>query len=233
MTKITRLFILLALVGGIAAGGALRAAADEKVAVALVEAVENAANAGVAFMDYVYPGKVIELGAGGKLTLSYFDTCLTETIAGGRVTVAKGGSDVAGGQVSVRKFPCQRAQMVVTAETGEAGATVSRVTPFAGQDWAEFTVKTPHPVFKWRAAAGAAALKVMDMDAEPPKLVWQGEAPGGHFAYPADAPKLKVGVPYQIQVSPAGATTIVAMFSVDPELDVPDTVMARVVLLGR
>ncbi|MBI2585288.1 MAG: hypothetical protein HYW28_05365 [Rhodospirillales bacterium] len=233
MTKITRLFILLALVGGIATGGALRATADDKAAVALVEAVENAANAGVGFMDYVYPGKVIELGSGGKLALSYFDTCLTETIAGGRVTVAKGASDVAGGQVSAKKFPCQRARMVVTAETGEAGATVSRVTPFAGQDWAEFTVKTPEPVFKWRAAAGATALKVMDMDAEPPKLIWQGQVEGGHFAYPADAPKLKVGVPYQIQVSPPGVSTIVAMFSVDPDLDVPDTVMARVVLLGR
>ena len=211
----------------------MRASADEKVAVALVEAVENAANAGVGFMDYVYPGKVIELGASGKLILSYFDTCLTETITGGRVTVAKGASEVAGGQVSAKKFPCQRARMVVTAETGEAGATVSRVTPFAGQDWAEFTVKTPEPVFKWRAAAGATALKVMDMDAEPPKLVWQGQVQGGHFAYPADAPKLKIGVPYQIQVSPPGAAVIVAMFSIDPDLDVPDTVMARVVLLGR
>jgi hypothetical protein len=213
--------------------GANPATADEKVAVALVEAVENAANAGVAFMDYVYPGKVIELGDGGRLTLSYFDTCLTETITGGRVTVAKGGSDVAGGQLNAKKFPCQRAQMVVTAETGEAGATVSRVTPFAGQDWAEFTVKSPEPVFKWRVAAGATALKVMDMDSDPPKLVWQGQVEGGHFAYPADAPKLKVGVPYQIQVSPPEAPTFVAMFSVDPDLDVPDTVMARIILLGR
>ena len=228
-----RFFVFSVLLSAIVAGGAMRAGADEKVAVALVEAVENAANAGIGFMDYIYPGKVIELGDGGKLTLSYFDTCLTETIAGGRVTVGKGASGVAGGQVSAKKFPCQRAQMVVTAETGEAGATVSRVTPFAGQDWAEFTVKTPQPVFKWRAASGAATLKVMDMDAEPPRLIWQGQVQGGHFAYPADAPKLKIGVPYQIQVSPAGATTIVAMFSVDPDLDVPDTVMARVVLLGR
>lgn len=228
-----RFFVLSVLLAGFLAGGVTRAGADEKVAAALVEAVENAANAGVGFMDYVYPGKVIELGNGGKLTLSYFDTCLTETITGGRVTVAKGASEVAGGQVSAKKFPCQRARMVVTAETGEAGVTVSRVTPFAGQDWAEFTVKTPEPVFKWRMAAGAISLKIMDMDAEPPKLIWQGQVQGGHFAYPADAPKLKVGVPYQIQVSPAGVPTIVAMFSIDPDLDVPDTVMARVVLLGR
>lgn len=232
MIKITRFFILLAMLIGFGPGVS-PASADDKVAVALVEAVENAANAGVGFMDYVYPGKVIELGNGGKLTLSYFDTCLTETITGGRVTVAKGASDVDGGQVSAKKFPCQRARMVVTAETGEAGATVSRVTPFAGQDWAEFTVKTPEPVFKWRAAAGATALKVLDMDAEPPKLIWQGQVEGGHFAYPADAPKLKVGVPYQIQVSPPGSATIIAMFSVDPDLDVPESVMSRVVLLGR
>lgn len=232
MKKFSRFFVFPALIFALVASiGPTRA--DQKAPAALVEAVEGAPNAGVGFLDYVYPGKVIELGSGGTLTLAYFDTCLTETIKGGRVTVARGASEVEGGQVSTKKVPCQGGRMVVTAETSEAGATVSRVTPFAGQDWAEYTVKTPNPVFKWPAASGAAMLRVLNMDADPPKLVWESRVQGSHLAYPADAPALQVGYPYQVRVTRADAPLIAAMFSIDPEFDVPDTVMARVVPLGR
>ncbi len=233
MAKIARFLIIPVLLAGLVAGGAGPASAGEGSPAALVEAVENAPDAGVGFLDYVYPGKVIELGSGGKVTLSYFDTCLTETITGGRLTVARGASEVEGGQVEAKKFPCQDRQMVVTAETSEAGATVSRVTPFADQDWAEYTVNTPNPVFKWPAAEGVTTLRILDMDFEPPRLVWEGQVPGSHFTYPADAPPLEVGLPYQIQVSPPGAEPILAMFSIDPDLDLPATALARVIPLGR
>ncbi len=236
MTKITRHFILstvsailLALFAGYAP-----ARADQKAPAAMVEAIDGAPNAGVAFLDYVYPGKVIDLGAGGTLTLAYFDTCLSETIKGGKVTVAKGASEVEGGDVSTKKVPCQGGKMVVTAETSEAGATVSRVTtPFAGQDWTEYTVTTPNPVFKWPAAAGAATLKIVFMDADPPKVVWERKVEGSHLAYPADAPKLEIGLPYQVQLTRADAPMIAALFSIDPGLEGPDTVLSRVVPLGR
>jgi len=235
MTTITRLLILSTLsalfLGLLAGGGPARA--DQKAPAALVEAVDGAPDAGVAFLDYVYPGKVIDLGAGGTLTLGYFDTCLSETIKGGKVTVAKGASEVVGGEVSTKKVPCQGGKMVVTAETSEAGATVSRVTPFAGQDWDEYTVTTPNPVFKWPAAPGPATLKIVFMDADPPKVVWERRVEGSHLAYPADAPKLEVGFPYQAQMTRADAPMIVTLFSIDPGLDIPDTVMSRVVLLRR
>ncbi len=232
MARFTRFFVLPVLIFVVFAGiGPARA--DQKAPAALVEAVDNAPDAGVGFLDYVYPGKVIELGSGGTLTLAYFDTCLTETIKGGRVTVARGASDVEGGAVSTKKVPCQGGRMVVTAETSEAGATVSRITPFSGQDWAEYTIKTPNPVFKWPAASGAVLLKVLNMDADPPAVVWEGKVEGSHFAYPADAPTLQVGFPYQAQVTRSDAPTIAAMFSIDPDLEVPDTVLARVVPLGR
>ncbi len=44
----------------------------------------NASGAGVAFMDYVKPGRVIRLGAKGTLTLGYLRSCLRETITGGK-----------------------------------------------------------------------------------------------------------------------------------------------------
>ncbi len=233
MAKIARFLIFPILLASLVAGGTSPASAGESSPAALVEAVENAPDAGVRFLDYVYPGKVIELGSGGIVTLSYFDTCLTETITGGRVKVVRGASDVEGGQVDVKKFPCQGRQMVVTAETSEAGATVSRVTPFADQDWAEYTVNTPNPVFKWPATEGVTTLRVLDMDFEPPRLVWEGQVQGSHFAYPADARPLEVGFPYQIQVSPPGTEPILAMFSIDPDFDLPATALARVIPLGR
>ncbi len=233
MMKIARFFIFPVLLVSFVVGGNNPVNADEGSPSALVEAVEKAPDAGVAFMDYVYPGKVIELGSDGTLTLSYFDTCRTEKITGGQVTVSDGASEVEGGDVESKKFPCQGEQIVVTSETSEAGATVSRVTPFADQDWAEFTVNTPTPVFKWPMADGVTTLRILEMDSEPPKLVWEGQAQGSYFTYPADAPPLEIGLPYQVQASPPGAEQILAMFSIDPDLETPATVMARVIPLGR
>lgn len=233
MAIIARLLILPVLVLGLAPGIAGPAGAAEGSPAALVEAVENAPKADVGFLDYVYPGKVIELGSDGMVTLSYFETCLTETITGGRVKVARGASEVEGGKVDAKKFPCEGGQMVVTAETGEAGATVSRVTPFAGQDWMEYTVNIPNPIFKWPATAGVTTLRVLHMDYEPPKVVWEGEVDGNHLAYPADAPPLEIGFPYQVQAMPPDGQPLLAMFSFDPDLDLPDTAMARVIPLRR
>lgn len=190
--------------------------AGEEGPAAMVEAIENAPGAGVEFLDYVYPGKQINLGDSGKLVLSYFDTCLTETVLGGRLTVAPGGSDIDGGQISVKAFPCQGPQMVVTAETSEAGATVSRVTPFDGQDWSEWTVKSTQPLFKWPASEGQTFVRVFDMETDPPEMVWQGEVKGSHVAYPVAAPKLRNGIPYRVQVSRWGTPAITAVFPLIP-----------------
>jgi len=197
--------------------------------VAMVEGIENAPNAGVAFLDYVYADQKIDLGANGKVVLSYFDTCLTETIVGGRVTVAPGASEVEDGQISVKAVPCQGAKIVVTAETSEAGAVVNRVTPFDGQNWSEWTVKTAEPLFKWPASKGQTIVKVFDMDMETPEMIWQGEVKISHLAYPASAPKLQTGKPYRVQVYRSGEPTMAAIFSIDPDLDVPDSLMSRVI----
>lgn len=213
--------------------GSAPARAGEGGPAAMVEAIENAPDAGVGFLDYVYPGKKINLGDSGKLVLSYFDTCLTETVLGGQVTVAAGGSDIDGGKVSIKAFPCQGPQMVVTAETSEAGATVNRVTPFDGQDWSEWTVKTLQPLFKWPASNDTTTVKVLNMDSEPPELLWQVTAQGTHVVYPANAPALRIGIPYQVQVSWGETPGITTVFSIDPDLDVPDSLMTRVVPVGR
>ncbi len=46
--------------------------------------------------DYLYPGRVIDLGSDGSLVLVYFQTCLRERILGGKVTVRNHESSVQG-----------------------------------------------------------------------------------------------------------------------------------------
>lgn len=209
-------------------------------AAALVEDVKNAPNAGVSFLDYVFPGQTIDLGAKGVLTLSYFDTCVLETVQGGRVTVERGASAVDGGKVSMEKVACQGDQIVVAAASGEggaeAGAAVKRAqrnTPFSGQDWSEWTVKVERPTFKWISTGSAATVSVIDMDQEPPQVIWQASVDGDRVEYPTDAPALEIGWPYQVNVAMAGSAALEALFSIDPDLEGPDTALSRVVPVGR
>jgi hypothetical protein len=203
----------------------------EDAAVAVVEAVENAPNAGVQFLDYVYKDQSIRLGQ-GSLELSYFDSCLKEFVRGGTVTIGEGSSQVSGGTVRTEKVPCQGQQMFVTEETSEAGATVTRIAEQDSGEWAEWTVKSMTPTFKWRSA-GSDVVGIYDMDSEPPRLVWSGNGENGTLNYPSDAPPLEIGFPYEVRVNLSDGATIKALFSVDPELDIPDTALSRLVPVRR
>ncbi len=205
---------------------------EENRPVALVESIEGAPGAGVGFLDYVYPGQVVELGPGGVIVLSYFATCLVETVRGGRVTVENGLSKVEGGEVKTEKVPCQGANITVTSATSEAGASVTRVTPFQGQDWSEWTTRSRQPIFKW-TRAGPATVTVINLDTDPPETVWTGTVDGSHVAYPTDARPLRIGVPYEVRVSSPDAGPLTAVFSIDPDLEGPDTALGRVVPIGR
>ncbi len=193
------------------------ASAQSESAAALVEEIENAPDAGVSFLDYVYPGQVIELGAAGTIVLSYFDSCRIETVIGGRL--------------SQQEAPCQYDQAMVTAATGEAGAGVTRIDPQGNPIFDEWTVKATRPIFKW-ARAGDATVSVVDLDADPDTPVWTARVNGSHIDYPADATPLEVGPPYQVRVT-MGGKTLSTDFSIDPDLGGPDTVVSRVVPVAR
>lgn len=121
--------------------------------------------------------------------------------------------------------------MFVTAATSEAGATVNRISEKDQGDWSEWTVRSLRPIFKWRASDGAAEaqITVLDMDEEPPREVWQGAGEGSHFAYPETAPALEIGLPYQVRVRLPDGAELQALFSIDPDLDGPDTALSGVV----
>ena len=60
---------------------------------AMVEQIVDGPD-GLSNFDYVYPGRVVDLGKDGSLTLIYFENCLREKIRGGEVTVRELQSEV-------------------------------------------------------------------------------------------------------------------------------------------
>lgn len=202
-------------------------------AVAVVETA--AGTTAVRPMDYVFAKQTIGLGAAGKITMSYLSGCLTETIQGGTVTVALGGSKVAGGKVLPKTTPgCKAAKPVVLASASEAGATVNRITPFSDGNWNERALKTGQPVFKWDQALGAVTIRVKDMDKEGEPVVWEATPTADWIAYPVKGgARLAPGEPFKAEAVSGGKVVASALFSVDPAIDVPDTMANRLVPLTK
>ena len=202
------------------------AAQNRGQATALVEDVKSAPNAGVEFMDYVYPGQRIALGAQGQLVLDYFSSCRVETIRGGTVLIGTTESTVQGGQLRASTRPCDTKKFAATTQTAEAGAAVKRVTPFNQRGWSETTLKSNKPIFRWQTSAGSVTVKVVDQDSK--QVVWSGQTSKTYVEYPASGKPLEPGVLYLVEVT-GGSGTMNARFSIDPDLDMPDTVLNRTV----
>jgi hypothetical protein len=95
--------------------------------VAVVEDVQGKVT-GVEFMDYVAPGKVIKLGPGSVVVLSYMKSCWRETVTGvGTVIVGTEESMVHLGDVKAGKVNCDSSHTLPAGkEVGESAATVVR-----------------------------------------------------------------------------------------------------------
>jgi hypothetical protein len=200
-------------------------------AVAVVEAIDGAPDAGLQFMDYVFSGQNVTLGPKGRLTLSHLSGCLVEEIHGGNVVVGASGSRVAGGRMHPKRDPnCKPPTPVIAAAATEAGATVNRVTPFSNQSWGERIVKRAQPVFRWDGGGRPVTVRVVDLDKAPAAIVWQGQSSGAFVEYPRNAAALVRGMPYRVEVWDGGQMRA-AIFSVDVGLDVPDTLANRVIAI--
>ena len=105
---------------------ALAAPAKAQVAVAVVEDVKGMP-AGIEFMDYVVPGKVIKLGPKDTIVLSYMKSCWRETITGGTVQIGTEQSKVQAGAVARRKVPCDTAYRQLDQHL-QGAATIFRAT---------------------------------------------------------------------------------------------------------
>jgi len=118
-------FFFSAMLGALAMTGAAHAAGQAPVAV--VEDVQGKVT-GAEFMDYVVPGQVIKLGAGGQITLGYMKSCWHEVISGiGTVIVGTEQSAVHLAAFKADHVPCDSSQAErIGKETGESAATVVR-----------------------------------------------------------------------------------------------------------
>ena len=202
-------------------------------AVAVVEAASPGAP--VRAMDYVFAKQTVALGPKGTMTISYLSGCLSETVTGGTVTIDPAGSRVAGGRLAARPTPgCKAAKPIILANASEAGATVNRITPFTGVNWEERELKNGPPVFKWdaKAVSGVTTLRIKDMDKPGEPVIWQGPAGADFVTYPATAAKLAPGAPFKAEALAGDRVVASALFSIDPALDVADSLANRVVPLS-
>ncbi|MDA9509346.1 hypothetical protein XI09_32860 [Bradyrhizobium sp. CCBAU 11386] len=93
---------------------------------AIVEDVQGKVD-GIAFMDYVAPGKIIKLGPKATVTLSYLKSCVRETISEGVVLVGAEQSTVQLGEVKRDKVPCDtNAAQLSEREANQSAATTFR-----------------------------------------------------------------------------------------------------------
>jgi hypothetical protein len=101
--------------------------AHAQTPVAVVEDVQGKVS-GAEVMDYVVPGQVIKLGAGGVVVLGYMKSCWRETISGiGTVIVGTEQSAVHLAEFKADKVACDPSQSQrIGREVGESAAAVVR-----------------------------------------------------------------------------------------------------------
>ncbi len=214
----------------------IAAAAAEERPVALVEHIHGAPDAAVQAFDYVYKNDKIDLRPGGELRLAYFDNCETESFSGGLIKLKRDSAKISKGGVSTKAMrPCQTAALALSSDAREAGVSVKRVTPFPENEWREVSIATATPRFIWPAnedAESNAVVSVYYLDSNPAELVWQSQADARQLVYPEDAPLLKIGMPYEVVISYDGEPVNSVVFSVDPNLDLPQSPLNNAVPLG-
>ena len=208
----------------------------EERPVALVEHISGASDAAIQAFDYVYKNDKIDLRPGGELRLAYFDNCETESFNGGLIKLKIDSAKITKGGVSTKEMrPCQTSALALSSKAREAGVSVKRVTPFPESEWREVSVVTATPRFIWpknEDAETQANVRVYYLDSDPAELVWQGNSAAHQLVYPGEAPLLKIGMPYEVVISYEGEPVNSVVFSIDPNLELPDTPLANSVPLG-
>lgn len=90
---------------------ACTASAFAATPVAIVEEVTGNP-AGVAFMDYLQTGQIIQLGLDDAIVLSYLNSCLREVIRGGAVKVGLDQSEAISAHIERTKVDCEAGKMI-------------------------------------------------------------------------------------------------------------------------
>jgi hypothetical protein len=140
--------------------------AHAQTPVAVVEDVQGKVT-GAEFMDYVAPGKVIKLGAGGMVVLGYMKSCVRETITGiGTVIVGAEESMIHLAEVKADKVQCDSSQAQAIDRTiGESAATVVRSLGDKDSRTPQFTLYGLSPLVQ-TAGRGKLVVERLDVKGE-------------------------------------------------------------------
>ena len=105
---------------------ALAASALAQTPAAIVEEVTGAPP-GVEFMDYVEPGRIIQLGPQDSIVLSYLNSCLREVIRGGAVRIGLDQSEALSARIERTKVDCEAGKMMrAVGQTNDSASLIIR-----------------------------------------------------------------------------------------------------------
>src|SRR6185437_84190 len=144
------------------------ARADDRPS-AMVESVSTP-QPGLEEMGYVAPGARFDLPAGATLVLDYLQSCVHETITGGRVVIGTASSQVDGGHVQRGRADCDGSQLLQLAASASdvGGAAAWRGLP-AGQGTSvpsDLTLMSTAPLVV-SPQAGTLRIERLDVAAPP------------------------------------------------------------------
>ena len=185
---------------------------------ALVEDVTGT-SAGVEFMDYVEPGKVIRLNPQDSIVLSYLYSCVRETITGGVITVGLEHSEVQSGKVERVSTACDAGRMILTAELASQSAAAVVRAPEIKQGQSEspsspqFTLYGLSPMVD--AGRGEGSVEIMRVDKAGERYVLTIGTPrslyGAYYDFAAEGKALAAGGVYRATFGGQSIT-----FKIDP-----------------
>jgi len=186
---------------------------------AIVEEIE-ATGATLSQFDYVVPGRVIDLGAEGTLTLGYLASCERERIRGGKVTVGQEQSTVVGGSVKRLKIVCDGGLLQLSSDQSQQSLTVVFRDFDANKDKnlpnPQSRLYSVSPVVSVGAAGATLTIQRIDRTEQPVSLVLNaatvdlatqgiGLSPGGLY----QARALGRGITFKIDPSAGSGGPIV------------------------
>ncbi|MCK1353521.1 hypothetical protein IVB56_21125 [Bradyrhizobium sp. CW7] len=158
------------LIGAVVGTCCLAAPALAESPTAIVEDVQGKVD-GVAFMDYVVPGKIIKLGPKATITLSYLKSCQRETISEGVVMVGTEQSTVQLGEVKREKVPCDtNAAKLSEREANQSAATTFRTMRSDAKGSAPAKLPTLYGVAPLVQAKSGSTLVIERTDGKEPTI---------------------------------------------------------------